>query len=98
MFHVSFLLNLCEGAYHIAYEVKNIVPDTLSRRDKIFPTEWMLHKGIVFQNLGRPLVDLFATSLNYQLTTYVSPVQDTQAWAVDALSISMMWAYSLQDQ
>ena len=32
-------------------------------------------------------MDLFATSLNKKLPTYVSPIPDPQAWAVDALNI-----------
>ena len=32
-------------------------------------------------------MDLFATSLNKKLPTYVSPIPDPQAWAVDALKI-----------
>ena len=32
-------------------------------------------------------MDLFATSRNKKLPTYVSPIPDPQAWAVDALNI-----------
>ena len=32
-------------------------------------------------------MDLFATSQNAKLPTYVSPVPDIKAWAVDALDI-----------
>ena len=38
----------------------------------------------------RPIVDLFATRFNHGLPTFVSPVPDPAAWAVDALSIP--WA------
>jgi hypothetical protein len=34
------------------------------------------------------LNDLFATSLNYNLETFVSPIPDQKAWAVDAMIIS----------
>ena len=34
-----------------------------------------------------PQVDLFSASLNKNLSTYVSPIQDPQAWVVDALNI-----------
>ena len=40
-----------------------------------------------FQTFGESPVDLFATSLNKKLPTYVSPIPDPQAWEVDALSI-----------
>ncbi|XP_067664264.1 uncharacterized protein [Haliotis asinina] len=70
---------------------KNILADALSRPGKPCPTEWMLHPNAFRQiccQLGRPLVDLFATSFNHQLPTYVSPVPDLQAWAVNAMSLS----------
>ncbi|XP_067654175.1 uncharacterized protein [Haliotis asinina] len=70
---------------------KNILADALSRPGRPSPTEWMLHPDVFRQiclRHGRPLVDLFATSFNHQLPTYVSPVPDPQAWAVDALSLS----------
>ncbi|XP_067677661.1 uncharacterized protein [Haliotis asinina] len=70
---------------------KNILADALSRPGKPSPTEWMLHPDAFRQiccQHGRPLVDLFATSFNHQLPTYVSPVPDPQAWAVDAMSLS----------
>ena len=40
-----------------------------------------------FSTLGTSS-DLFATNLNTKLPTYVSPIPDPQAWAVDALNIS----------
>jgi hypothetical protein len=36
----------------------------------------------------RPHVDLFATSLNHKLETFVSPVPDPLSFAVDAMSLS----------
>jgi hypothetical protein len=39
---------------------------------------------ITFQ-WGSPHVDLFATSLNYKLQVFVSPVPDPNAYAVDAM-------------
>jgi len=47
----------------------------------------MPHGTIVFLKLQRPLIDLFATSLNHQIPTYVSLVPDPIAWAVDALTL-----------
>ncbi len=77
----------------------NILADSLSRRDTIVHTEWTMHVGVlkqVFCWWGTPHVDLFATRLNNQLPTYVSPVPDPSALAVDALSISWegMHAYA----
>ena len=66
----------------------NIVADQLSRRTAL-QSEWSLapedFKRILVQN---PLlqVDLFATKLNNQLPTYVSPCPDENAAAIDALS------------
>jgi hypothetical protein len=44
----------------------------------------------------RPHLDLFATSLNHKLDTFVSPVPDPLAYAVDVMSISWkgMFAYA----
>ena len=70
---------------------RNILADSLSRKDQIISTEWTLHPQVL-QNLWKcwhkPMVDLFATSLNHKLPIYISPVLDNQAWAVDALSVS----------
>jgi hypothetical protein len=42
-------------------------------------TEWELHP-VIFQAItliwDRPLIDLFATSLNYKLETFVSPISN----------------------
>ena len=68
----------------------NVIADGLSRRNQIQPTEWSLSPQI-FKQISKlwesPQVDLFATSLNKKLPTYVSPIPDPQAWAVDALNI-----------
>ena len=69
----------------------NVIADGLSRRGQILPTEWSLHPRVVelvFNHWGAPLVDLFATRLNHKCPTFVSPVPDSLAWDVDALSIS----------
>ena len=82
-------LDLDVRAVHIP-GAKNILADALSRPEAPPPTEWQLCPE-VFQGLclqfGTPLIDLFATCLNHQLPTYVSPVPDPQAWALDALSL-----------
>jgi ribonuclease HI len=69
----------------------NVIADQLSRAGQVLPTEWSLHQDVVqwiFQELGTPMVDLFATKYNNKLMLYVSPVPDTQAMDTDALSIS----------
>jgi hypothetical protein len=62
-------------------------------------TEWELLQ-VVFDSVvlrwDRPHVDLFATSLNHKLETFVSPVPDPLSFAVDAMSLSWdgMFAYA----
>ena len=69
----------------------NMIADKLSRLGQTIQTEWSLHPE-VFQAIcsrwHQPQVDLFATRFNNKLRQFVSPVPDTQAWAVDALSLS----------
>ena len=69
----------------------NVIAEGLSRRNQIQHTEWSLAPQI-FKKISllweRPQIDLFATNLNTKLPTYVSPIPDQQAWAVDALNIS----------
>ena len=70
-----------------------------SQCDSRFPVqEGQSHSDrVVFASSGlsrnlqvwhKPMVDLFATSLNAKLPTYVSPVPDDKAWQIDALNIS----------
>ena len=65
----------------------NVIADSLSRRARAIQTEWSLHP-LVFREIcqvwHKPMVDLFATSLNAKLPTYVSPVPDDKAWQIDA--------------
>ena len=68
-----------------------ILADHLSRLDKPIKTEWALDQRIantIFQMLSYPNVDLFATGFNHKLPLYVSPVPDSHALAVDALSMN----------
>jgi hypothetical protein len=55
-------------------------------------TEWELHQA-VFQSIvlhwGNPNIDLFATSLNFKVSTFVSPVPDPRAYAVDADAVDL---------
>ena len=77
----------------------NVLADTLSRSLAPVNTEWELLQ-VMFNAIsllwGRHHMDLFATSLNHKLYTFVSPVPDPLAYAVDAMSISWkgMFAYA----
>ncbi|VDI48589.1 Hypothetical predicted protein [Mytilus galloprovincialis] len=75
---------------HIAGHL-NILADTLSRSLAPVNTEWELLQ-VVFKAVtlhwGSPQIDLFATSLNHKLLTFVSPVPDPKSFAVDAMSLS----------
>jgi hypothetical protein len=57
----------------------NVLADCLSRFHNPVNTEWELRQ-VVFDSVvlrwDRPQVDLFATSLNHKLETFVSPVPD----------------------
>ena len=68
----------------------NIVADKLSRLGQTIQTEWSLFQE-VFQTIcrrwHRPQIDLFATRFNNKLPQFVSPVPDSLAVAVDALSL-----------
>lgn len=68
----------------------NVLADLLSRPNKPIQTEWSLKPSIaqrLFKQMGYPSVDLFATRLNNKLPLYVSPVPDTRAFAIDAMSL-----------
>ena len=69
----------------------NILADRLLRLDRPHKTEWALDQSVgnsIFQMLNFPNVDLFATQFNHKLPLYVSPVPDSQALAIDALSVN----------
>ncbi|CAC5424318.1 unnamed protein product [Mytilus coruscus] len=72
---------------------KNIIADALSRgKMTIRLTEWALNMTIVnllFLQLGTPVIDLFATSMNKKLPVFCSPWPGETAVSVDALS--MKW-------
>ena len=69
----------------------NVIADKLSRLGQTIQTEWSLLTE-VFQTLcqrwHRPQIDLFATRFNHKLPQFVSPVPDSLAVAVDALTLS----------
>ena len=77
----------------------NVLADCLSRFHNPVNTEWELRQ-VVFDSVvlrwDRPHVDLFATSLNHKLETFVSPVPDPLSFAVDAMYLSWdrMFAYA----
>ena len=84
-------------ATHLA-GVTNIQADFLSRH-RVLPTEWSLHHEVVlqiFQYLGRPLIDLFASDLNHCLPTFCSWNPSVKALAIDAFTLdwSGMMAYA----
>ena len=68
----------------------NVIADKLSRLGQTIQTEWSLLPE-VFQRLcrkwHRPQIDLFATRFNHKLPQFVSPVPDSLALAVDALTL-----------
>ncbi|XP_048756253.1 uncharacterized protein LOC125667016 [Ostrea edulis] len=75
----------------------NLVADALSRSLHPVNTEWELHPA-VFQEIclkwDRPHIDLFATHLNCKLPTFVSPIPDNKALAVDAMSFDWKGMFS----
>ena len=68
----------------------NVVAVKLSRLGQTIQTEWSLLPA-VFKTLcdrwHQPQIDLFATRFNNKVPQFVSPVPDTMAIAVDALSL-----------
>ena len=68
----------------------NVIADKLSRLGQTIQTEWSLLPE-VFQQIcnqwHRPQIDLFATRFNHKLPQFVSPVPDSLAVAVDALTL-----------
>ena len=78
--------------------ILNVLADRLSRPNTVLTTEWCLNEGVtqsLWAKWERPHIDLFATKANCRLQTFVSPVRDPQAFAVEALSLDWrgMFAY-----
>lgn len=68
---------------------QNTLADNLSRV-MIRPTEWTLNNTVtqkIFQILGTPMVDLFASEENRKVEIFCSWIPSPLAWAVDALSV-----------
>ena len=75
----------------------NVIADQLSR-NTVLSTEWSLPMKVFTQEIlhlePNLQVDLFATSLNNKLETYISPCPDLKACAVDALKTDWSnWDY-----
>jgi hypothetical protein len=76
--------------------VKNIEADLASR---VFndQTEWKLDPfilSVVYEFLGMPQIDLFASRLNHQLPLYVSWIPDPSAIGVDAFTLKWRNRYN----
>lgn len=70
--------------------------DWLSRGSQVISTEWSISQLAlqpVWQKWGCPVIDLFATHLNFKLDKFVSPFPHQQAWEVNAFSIP--WSQDL---
>ena len=68
----------------------NVIADKLSRLGQTIQTEWSLLPEVFQQICKRwhlPRIDLFATRFNHKLPQFVSPVPDSLAVAVDALTL-----------
>ena len=77
-------------ARHIPGQL-NVIADKLSRLGQTIQMEWTLHQQFfktICSRWHQPQVDLFAIRFNNRLPLFISPVPDSQAWAVDALSLS----------
>ena len=67
-----------------------VIADKLSRLGQTIQTEWSLLPGVFQQICNRwhlPQIDLFATRFNHKWPRFVSPVPDSLAVAVDALTL-----------
>ena len=68
----------------------NVVADKLSRLGQTIQREWSLLPEVfqaICSRCHQPQIDLFATRFNKKLPQFVSPVPDSLAVAVDALSL-----------
>ena len=68
----------------------NVIADKLSRLGQTIQTEWSLLPEVFEELCNRwhqPHIDLFATRFNHKLPLFVSPVPDSLAFAVDALTL-----------
>ena len=68
----------------------NVIADKLSRLGQTIQTEWSLLPEVFQQICNQwhwPQIDLFAMRFNHKLPQFVSPVPDSLAVAVDALTL-----------
>ena len=65
---------------------KNVVADSLSRHHQVLGSEWTLAQEVEdnLRRLWPVTVDLFATSLNFRLQVYFSPLNDPLVAGKDA--------------
>ena len=63
-----------------------MIADSLSHQHQVLGSEWTLAQDIVISLLTRWLatVDLFATSMNFRLPVYFSPLDDSMSVGTDA--------------
>ena len=82
--------NIWLSIHHIPGKL-NVIADRISREKDLTSSEWKIDPIILnycFERLSfTPNIDLFASSLNYQLERYVSYQPDTSAYAIDAFSL-----------
>ena len=98
--HCFILYSLCREILLLCSELQiqlvvmhipghlNVLADTLSRSLAPVTTEWELLQvisNVISLLWGRSHLDLFATSLNRKLDTFVSPVPDPLAYVTEAL-------------
>ena len=64
----------------------NVIADALSRQGQVLGSEWTLCQEVVNILIKRwpSTVDLFATSMNYRLPVYFSPLPDQMSAGTDA--------------
>ena len=79
-FHITLLPQFIPGKM-------NVLADSLSRRNQVIGSEWTLCAEVFCQLLHRwpATIDPFATSLNYRLPVYFSPMVDPQSAGTDAM-------------
>ena len=81
-------LNVDLQVRHVAGAL-NVIADRLSRQGQALTHEWSLHPvtfNAICETLGTPQIDMFATEENHKLPVYCSPIPDSNAFAIDALS------------
>ena len=70
-----------------ATDRQNVIADKLSMLGQTIQTEWPEVFQAICSQWHQPQLDLFVTRFNNKLPQLVSPLQDSLAWTVDALSL-----------